>query len=84
MGLFNNEYKGYIKRNLCKGESDVLKATDAFINFYQTAEGQARKKGKRKARNFFKGEHTKFILNDYIKALRIISNERNLAKGKAA
>ena len=86
--LFNNEYKGYIKKNLCRNESDVLKATDAFINFYQTSEGQGRRKGKRKARNFFKGEHTKFIFDDYIKALRMICNERNtardLAKDKAA
>ena len=37
--LFNNEYKGYIKKNLCRNESDVLKATDSFINFYQTLGG---------------------------------------------
>ena len=78
-----NEYKGYIKKILCKNESDVMEETESFINFYQTQEGEPTKEGRRKARHFFKGEHTHFIYSDYVLAMNSVCKERR-AKRKIA
>ena len=78
--LFNNEYKGYLKKSLCRNEKDVLNATEAFINSYQMAEGEPLTVGKRKARHFFKGTHTQFIYADYVSALRTVCKERRVAR----
>ena len=86
--LFNNEYKAFVKKKVCKNEADVFKATSAFINTYQTRAGVPRKEGRRKARQFFKGEHTQYIYDDYSSALRTFCKEkhaaRQLAKGVTA
>ena len=66
--LWNNEYKAALKKMSCQDSENVLQVSRNFADKFQDKQGSTTY-GRRKARQYFKGEHTFFIYETYVRAL---------------
>lgn len=73
--LMNNEFKASLKKYECQNKKEVSDNTDKFIDKFQDAEKQSRKYGRRKARQYFKGNKCSFIYNEYVRAMKDVRKE---------
>ena len=67
--LFNNEFKGFLKKYSAERIIDVSKKADIFIELFQDSNKDSTSNGRRKARQYMKGEKCEFIYKDYLRAM---------------
>lgn len=80
--LFNNEFKLFLKKYSCRNRSEVSNRTNDFINKFKDKEDMSTKIGRRKARQYIKGESCCILFDNYLLALKDIRKEKNLEKIK--
>ena len=68
--LMNNEFKTELKKFECMNKHDVSVHTDKFINKFQDKEKNSKQGGRRKSRQYFKGNECLFIFNEYLRAMK--------------
>lgn len=66
--LMNNEFKYFLKQRSCDGRKNVSKRADDFIAIFQDADLNSKCLGRRKARQYTKGQDCSFIYEEYLRA----------------
>lgn len=68
--LFNNEFKSFLKINTCENKKEVSQEADSFIENYQDRDKNSKIYGRRKARQYMKGQECRFIYTEYLRAMK--------------
>ena len=74
----NSNY--FSKKYLCRNRSDISNRTNDFINKFKDKENVSTKIGRRKARQYIKGESCCILFDNYLLALKDVRKEKKSRK----